>query len=173
MAELHRLAGRRAEAIANADEAVKISRETSPAFLGPFALGALALATDDPTMRQAALEEAEALLRAGAASHNHLLFPRDAIEVYFEAGDWDRIEHCVAQLEQYTLSERLPFADFYIARGRALAAFGRGQSDNAELTAQLERIRDQGDQIGIRVPYLVSRPQSISCAGSYPAVRRE
>ena len=91
------------------------------------------------------------MLRAGAVSHNHLLFPRDAIEVYIEAGDWGRIEHCVAQLEQYTLSERLPFADFYIARGRALAAFGRGQSDNAELTAQLERVRDQGDQIGIRV----------------------
>lgn len=151
LAELHRLAGRRAEAIANAEEAVRISRETSPAFLGPFALGVLALATDDPTARQAALQEAEALLDAGAVSHNHLLFPRDAIEAYFEARDWKRMERCAAELEQYTGSEPLPFADFYIARGRALAAFGRGQSDARELTAELERIRTQGEQVGIRV----------------------
>jgi tetratricopeptide (TPR) repeat protein len=151
LAELHRLAGRRAEAIANAEEAVRISRETSLAFLGPFALGSLALATDDPTARQAALQEAEALLRAGAVSHNHLLFPRDAIEAYFEAGDWERMEHCAAELEQYTRSEPLPFADFYIARGRALAAFGRGRSDTRELIAELERVRDQGEQVGVRV----------------------
>jgi class 3 adenylate cyclase/tetratricopeptide (TPR) repeat protein len=151
MAELHRLAGRRAKAIANAEEAVRISRETSLAFLGPFALGALALATDDPTARQAALEEAELLLSTGAVSHNHLLFPRDAIEAYFAVGDWDRMEHCAAQLERYTRSEPLPFADFYIARGRALAAFGRGRSDTTELTAELERVRNQGDQLGIRI----------------------
>lgn len=98
LAELHRLAGRRAEAITNAEEAVRISRETSLPFLGPFALGALALATDDPTARQAALEEAEALLHAGAVSHNHLLFPRDAIEAYFEAGDWEHMEHCASDM---------------------------------------------------------------------------
>ena len=150
-AELHRLAGRRAEALANAEEAVKISRDTSIAFLGPFALGALALASDNPTARQAALEEAEELLRAGAVSHNHLLFPRDAIEVYLEAGNWDRVERTVAELEHYTRSEPLPFADFYIARGRALAACGRGQSEMAELAAELERIHDEGERLGIRV----------------------
>jgi hypothetical protein len=84
-------------------------------------------------------------------SHNHLLFPRDAIEAYFEAGDWERMEHCAAELERYTRPEPLPFADFYIARGRALAAFGRGQSDTRELTAELERVRDRGEQVGIRV----------------------
>jgi class 3 adenylate cyclase/tetratricopeptide (TPR) repeat protein len=150
-AELHRLAGRRAEALANAEEAVKISRDTSIAFLGPFALGALALASDNPTARQAALEEAEELLRAGAVSHNHLLFPRDAIEVYLEADNWDCVERAVAELEHYTRSEPLPFADFYIARGRALAACGRGQSDMAELAAELERIHDEGERLGIRV----------------------
>jgi tetratricopeptide (TPR) repeat protein len=150
-AELHRLAGRRAEALANAEEAVKISRETSPAFLGPFALGALALVSDDPTARQAALEEAKELLRAGAVSHNHLLFPRDAIEVYLEAGDWDRVEHSAAELEQYTRSEPLPFADFYVARSRALAASRRGQRDVAALTAVLERVRDEGERLGIQV----------------------
>ena len=52
-AELHRIAGRRAEAVANAEEAVKISRETGPAFLGPFALSAVALARrPDPRAKQ-------------------------------------------------------------------------------------------------------------------------
>jgi tetratricopeptide (TPR) repeat protein len=151
LAELHRLAGRRPEALAKAEEAVKISGETSPAFLGPFALGALALASDDPIGRQAALEKGEELLRAGAVSHNHLLFPRDAIEVYLEAGNWDGVEHSAARLEQYTRSEPLPFADFYVARGRALAAFRRGQCDMVELAAVLERVRDEGERLGIRV----------------------
>ena len=84
-------------------------------------------------------------------SHNHLLFPRDAIVAYFEAGDWERMEHWAAELEQHTRSEPLPFADFYIARGRALAAFGRGHSDTSKLTAELERVRDRGEQVGIRV----------------------
>ena len=64
-AELHRLAGRHAEAVASAEEAVKISRETGPVVLGPFALGALALASEDPTVRRAALTEGEALSEPG------------------------------------------------------------------------------------------------------------
>src|SRR3984893_7645429 len=151
LAELHRLAGRRPEALAKAEEAVKISGETSPAFLGPFALGALALASDDPIGRQAALEKGEELLRAGAVSHNHLLFPRDAIEVYLEAGNWDGVEHSAASLEQYTRSEPLPFAYSSVARGRALAAFRRGECDRVELAAVLERVRDEGERLGIRV----------------------
>jgi hypothetical protein len=79
------------------------------------------------------------------------LFPRDAIEVYLEAGNWDRAARCAAELEQYTRSEPLPFADFYVARARALAACGRGQSDTAELVSELERVRDQGEQLGIRI----------------------
>ena len=68
-AELHRRAGRRAKALADAEAAVRISRETGMGFLGPFALGALALASNDPAARWIALEEAEALLGAGAVSH--------------------------------------------------------------------------------------------------------
>jgi hypothetical protein len=42
------------------------------------------------------------LLRAGAVSHNHLLFPRDAIEAYLEADDWEGVERSAAELAQYT-----------------------------------------------------------------------
>jgi len=150
-AELHCLAGRRADALADAEEAVKISRETGPAFLGPFALGALASATDDPTVRHAALEEGEALLRAGAVSHNHLLFRRDAIDACLGAGDWEGAERSAAALEDYTGSEPPPFSDFYIARARALAARGGDRWDAAALAAELERLRDEGERLGLRV----------------------
>jgi tetratricopeptide (TPR) repeat protein len=150
-AELHCLAGRRAEAVADAEEAVKISRVTGPAFLGPFALGALALAADDPIVRQAALEEGEALLRAGAVSHNHLLFRRDAIDALLGAGDWKGAERCAALLEDFTRSEPLPFSDFYIARARALAAHGRQRSNAESLAAELERLREEGERLGLLV----------------------
>jgi class 3 adenylate cyclase/tetratricopeptide (TPR) repeat protein len=146
-AELHRLAGRRAEALGGAEEAVRISRETGMAFLGPFALGALALASDDPAARRAALDEAEALLGTGAVSHNHLLFPRDAVEAYLEAEDWDGVERTAAELERYTRPEPLPFAAFYIARARALAACGRGQPD----PAALDRVRGAGERLDLVV----------------------
>jgi hypothetical protein len=97
------------------------------------------------------LAEGEALLEAGAVSHNHLLFPRDAIEAYLEAGDWEGVERSAAGLAQYTRSEPLPFSDFYVARARALAALG-GQRPNAEsLAAELERLREEGERLGLRV----------------------
>jgi hypothetical protein len=50
-------------------------------------------------------------------------------------------------LAQYTRSEPLPFSDFYIARARALAARGRDRFD----TAELERLREEGERLGLRV----------------------
>ena len=151
LAELHRIAGRPAQALANAEEAVKVSRETGTAFLGAYALGTLALASEDPTARRAALEEGEALLEAGAVSHNHLLFRRDAIEAYLGLGDWDSVEHSAAALSQYTQSEPMPFANFYIARARALASCERGPSDAAALAADLEDLRREGERLGLLV----------------------
>jgi hypothetical protein len=62
---------------------------------------------------------------------------------------------------QYTRSEPLPFADFYIARARALAACGPGQSD----TAELERLREEGERLGLRValPEIVKAIEKTGC----------
>jgi class 3 adenylate cyclase/tetratricopeptide (TPR) repeat protein len=150
-AELHRLAGRPTQALVNAEEAVKISRETGTAFLGAFALGTLALATEDPTARRAALAEGEALLEAGAVSHNHLLFRRDAIEAYLGLGDWDNVERSAAALSQYTQSEPMPFANFCIARARALAACACVPSDATALAADLKDLRREGERLGLLV----------------------
>jgi hypothetical protein len=140
-----------AEAEADAKEAVAVTRETGPAFMGPFALGTLALATGDPAVRQAALEEGEALLRKGAVGHNHLLLRRDAIDACLDAGDWDGAERFAAALEDYTSAEKLAFSDFYIARARALAAHGRRATAAAVPASELERLRDTGERLGLRV----------------------
>jgi hypothetical protein len=45
----------------------------------------------------------------------------------------------------------LPFSDFYVARARALPALG-GQRPNAEsLTAELERLRKEGERLGLQI----------------------
>jgi hypothetical protein len=146
-AKLRRLAGWRAEALGDAEKTLRISRDTGMAFLGPFALGALALASDDPIRRRAALEEAEAMLGAGAVSHNHLLFPRDAVEAYLEAEDWDGVERAAAELERCTRREPLSFGAFYIARARTLAACRRGRPD----PAALDRLRHEAERLGLLV----------------------
>jgi hypothetical protein len=111
-------------------------------------LGWLALYTDDAEERQAALAEGEALLNAGGlVSHNYLLFYRAAIEAALDTGDWDAAERYAAAAEDYTRSEPLPWIDFIIARGHALAAWGRGQRDSAT-SAALGRLLDEARRIG-------------------------
>jgi class 3 adenylate cyclase/tetratricopeptide (TPR) repeat protein len=119
-----------------------ISRETGMSYIGPIILGALALATADGDERRAALAEAEALLAAGSLSHNHLLFYRDAIDSALAAREWPETERYALALEGYTRAEALPWASFFSARGRALAAFGPGRRDPA-VVAELERLRTE------------------------------
>ncbi len=52
-------------------------------------------------------------------------------------------------LEDYTRSEPLPWSEFFIARGRVLAAYGRGRRD-AALTAEIRRLREDGERLGLR-----------------------
>jgi class 3 adenylate cyclase/tetratricopeptide (TPR) repeat protein len=140
---LHRLLGRRRQALADLEGAVAMCREIGMAFTGPCVLGMLALAAEDPQVRDGALREGEALLAAGAVGHNHLMFRKDAIEVCLCAGAWDDTDHHAAALASFIRSEPLPWVEFVVARGRALAAHGRGRRDPA-LIAELGRLRDEG-----------------------------
>jgi len=149
-AELHRCAGRRTDARRTAEEAVRINRETGEAFLGPFALGVLARATDDPAQRDAAMERAEGILRSGAVGDNHLLFRRDAIELCLETGRWEAAEHHAAALEAYVRREPSPAASLVIDRGRALAAVGSGRQ-TPELANELRRLKDEAERRGYRI----------------------
>lgn len=148
--ELHRLAQRRSDALADIGEALSMSRETGMAYMGPCILAILALVTDDPRVRDEALAEGETLLAAGTPSHNHFLFRRDAIEVCLGIADWDRAESHATALKDFARPEPTPWTDYIAARARALAAWGRGRRDEIQL-AKLARLRNEGERLGLKI----------------------
>ena len=124
--------------------------EAGRRHIGAILYGLLARATDSGSERSEALREGEALLDAGAASHNHLQFADCAIAVMLEQGDWAGAERQCDRLERYCAREPLPWSDFIIARGRAFARLGRGERDVA-LRATLERLRDTASRVELNV----------------------
>ena len=66
----------------------------------------------------------------------------DGIEGALEREDWEEVDRYAALLEDYTLAEPLPRTNFYIARGRALAAHGRGDRDDVTI----KKLRDLRDE---------------------------
>src|SRR5262249_36485128 len=126
-AELHLAEGDLATARDLLLKALAISREIGPTFAGPLVLGNLARATADPAEGRGSLAEGEAVLNAGALSHNYFYFYRAAIEASLAAGDFaaaDRYADAFAAVDRTT---PIPRAKVLAARGQALAAFGRGQ----------------------------------------------
>jgi tetratricopeptide (TPR) repeat protein len=142
--------GDRADAIRILREALGIGEQTGITFHGPNILGGLAQALIDARERQAALARGEAIIRKGSVGHNPLRFYPDAIDVSLELEHWDEAERYAAALAEFTSSEPLPWSDFFVARGRALAAFGRGRRDDAILR-ELERLRRIGQAFDYRL----------------------
>jgi tetratricopeptide (TPR) repeat protein len=150
LAKVWRAEGRRREALALVERSVELARETGLSFAGPSGLGALALTTDDVDVRRKALIEGEALLRAGCVAHNHFRFCRDAIDATLGVGDWHGAEHFAAVLADFTRPEPLGWTEFYIARGRALAAYGRGRRDHP-IMAEIQRLAEDARRVGLRL----------------------
>ncbi|MGF6300879.1 MULTISPECIES: ATP-binding protein [Paraburkholderia] len=146
-AELHRVAGRRGEALDDIAEALAISREIGMTYLGATYLGVLARATDDVAVFGSALAEGEAWLAAGAVSHNHFLFRRDAIDACIDWRRWDDAAHHAAALEDYARREPSAFSAFFVARARALVSYGKGNRDLASLN-ELRRLKQEGGKSG-------------------------
>lgn len=130
--------GNRETAYSLAREAVSLCRKYGMAFIGPIVLARLAATSNDPAEREASLQEGEALLSRGTLSHNYIWFYRDAIEVALDNRDWDEAERCADALQEYTSQEPIPLVDFFIMRGKALAALGRGEAGEALIS----RIQD-------------------------------
>lgn len=129
------------------DDALALSRGTDVSFVGPRILAALALAeAPSPFIL---LDEGEALVRAGCLSHNALWFYRDAIETSTRAAAWEKAEYYATELKHYTSSEPLPWADFFIARGRVLGALGRRQR-NAAVTEEVLRLRGEAARMRLQ-----------------------
>ncbi|MGH6905830.1 MAG: hypothetical protein ACREIR_24185 [Geminicoccaceae bacterium] len=141
--------GRHDEAVALLEEALAISRETGIGFHGPNIMGAIAAAAADPEERRRALAEAEQTIRRGCVAHNQLRFYPEGIDVALDLGEWGEAERYAAALEEFTRAEPLPWSDFFVARGRALAAIGRGCAD--ERTArELQRLQAESHRHGYR-----------------------
>ena len=118
-------------------------------FRGASALGALALATDDEAERRAALAEGRKLLSKSSMGHNHFNFCEDGMEACLQAGEWDEVEWFTSHLHDYTREEPLPYSDFLISRGQALADFGRGERSE-DLAARLRQLRDLASSIHLQ-----------------------
>ena len=58
------------------------------------------------------------------------------------------VERYAEALEAFTSMELLPRTDFFIARGRALAAFGRGRRDEATMQ-EIKSLRDEAERVGL------------------------
>ncbi|NIM27597.1 MAG: tetratricopeptide repeat protein [Gammaproteobacteria bacterium] len=155
--------GRNSEARELLMQAASIAREVGQAFNAGRVLGALALVSDDEEARDAALEEGEAVLRKGAVSHNYLWFYRFGMDALISACEWQRVEAYADALEDYTRAEPLPWSDFFIDRGRALAAFGQGSRAPATIK-KLEDLRDQAHRDGFRAT-LPALEEALSRAG--------
>lgn len=140
--------GNRAGALDMVNEAVAIARETGFSFIGPLALGALGLLTNDADARQTAFEEAETALGQGCVGHNYFHFYRDAMEASLRAGDWSEVARFADALATYTRADPMAWSDFYIARARVLEKIGRGDADDG-VGAELDRQENIARQAGL------------------------
>lgn len=147
--------GNRAGARVHVERALAICREHGMGFYGPTAFGVLALLEEDPAARMRALADGEAQLAKASVSHNHIALREHGIDACLDAGDWDAVQECCNRLEHYTAAERLPWCDFLVARGRALARHGRGDRD-PPLRATLEQLCRQAvdEELDIARPAL-------------------
>ena len=125
-----------------------LDSESGIAFTGSWALGVWAHITTDPDRRNWALREGEAQLQTRSLSTNYLHFYQLAMEVSLSAQDWSGVERYAALLEDYTRVEPLPWSDFFIARGRALADRGQGVDDQTT-RASLLQLRDEAQRVGL------------------------
>jgi tetratricopeptide (TPR) repeat protein len=148
LASILRREGLRKEAREAAERAVAISLDSGAGFNGPWALSELALNTEDDDARERLLDEGETLLRSGAVAHNHVFFYRQAMDSCLATCDWAGVERYAQSLWDFTRQEPLPICDFFVTRGRVLAAHGRGERSTAH-AAELGRLCEQAQEAGL------------------------
>jgi predicted ATPase/class 3 adenylate cyclase len=130
------------------DDTVAMVRGGIAGFLGPWVYATLAFVASDAGRSRRALEEGEAILAGACVGHNYFAFYRLAMEVGLRLGEWDEVERYADALQAYCREEPLPSVDFYTARARALAQYGRGRRDEQTLRA-LRRLRDEARTAGL------------------------
>lgn len=129
--------------------ALNICLEHGMGFTGPWLHGVLAGLSKEAAERERLLDEGEELLAKGCVSHNHFYFYAKAIDVALQHGRWEAATRYCGKLQAYAAAEPLPWTEFTIARGGALARFGRGER-GSDLIELLHRLRDEATGAGIQ-----------------------
>ncbi len=150
LARLAQAEGNLVEARKQASRALGIVRETGAAFIGPTVLAIYAGLTEDAEKRGAYLREAENILDTGCVSHNYFHFTRSAIELSLKTEDWNALERYALRMEAYTEGEPLAWADFMVARGRALAIWNQGKR-SADIFNKIKGLHKKGKQAGLKL----------------------
>ncbi|HKQ26012.1 MAG TPA: AAA family ATPase [Burkholderiales bacterium] len=146
VARLHR--GDRQGALELLETSLTVAQETGMNFWGPIVCSVIAMASGDPKRRQDALRQGQDLLDRGCVSHNYFWFYRDAIEVSLAMNDWDQADRYAGALEEYFRVEPMSWPSFIVARGRALAEFGRGTLGEATVS-RIKHLRDQATRLNM------------------------
>jgi hypothetical protein len=136
------------EARHHVEGAMDVVRKVGMTFIGPAVLAVHAGLSVDPAERRAALKEAEEILDSGCVAHNQFWFAQSAIDQKLAVGEWDEVDRYARRLENYIREEPLAWPEFIVARGRALASWGRGKRD-PDLAAELKRLRDTAVEVGL------------------------
>jgi class 3 adenylate cyclase/tetratricopeptide (TPR) repeat protein len=140
--------GRRRDAMNVLHQAALCQQEAGSAgFTGGHVYGAMLIAAEHARDRDEALRRGRELLTGPCIAHVPMSLHRYRIEACLEAGEWDQAENAVQGLEAFARIE-LFWVNYFAAWGRALAAFGRGQRNDG-LSAELERLRDEADSVGL------------------------
>ncbi len=110
-------------------------------FVGAQLYGAQAMMATDAQQRNQALANGEQVLASNALSHNRFTFYDFAIQASLDGSQWDQARRYCAALEDFVAAEPFPWADFIVARGRALMRHGQGER-SPELHRDLQALRD-------------------------------
>jgi len=132
------------------EQAEESCRNHGMDFSGAAILGGIAEVTSDKTRCKNALAEAEKLLQKGARHQTFYIFYRHAIDASLKNEEWDSVDQYATALSRFTVPEPLPWSDFFITRGRVLAAFGRGQRDDM-IQQQLKSLHVEAVRIGMKL----------------------
>jgi uncharacterized protein YqgV (UPF0045/DUF77 family) len=89
------------------------------------------------------------MLNGKCLASNRLDFYEHAMQACLQACEWDEVDRHAQALEEYTASEQIPRCKLFIDRGRALAAFGRGDH-SSEVIEKLRKVHQETSRVELK-----------------------
>ena len=142
--------GKKTQALALLDEAIKISRKVGMPFVGPRLLGTLSICTEDEEVRSNAIREGFSILKTGCHAHNQLWFLRDAIESSLQVNKDAEALNYARHLESITMVEPLAWAKYFIERARAIVN-ANTTPNSPDIKQEFLRLNKVADSAGFAV----------------------